>query len=217
MICPSCGARNPEGADWCGQCFARFGTDGSAGSAAGRQPATGVVPDAVPAEATARADGGQRDIRVRQGEVEWRCARCGTWSGLDAAACVTCGGPRHGFASPNEDRDVRPVDPRTLIGASLVLPGSGHLMRGATGSGIARMVLWLLWAGAGIALVRRGATGGGTLLLAGAAVLWVTTAVDVSALAAGRSRQLLGARALGALAFAVTAGLLLATLRTTLG
>jgi hypothetical protein len=107
-----------------------------------------------------------------------------------------------------------------LLAASVVLPGVGHLIAGRPGTGAARLVLWLLWLGPGIAAVL-GAQGAvaalpGLVLLAGAAVLWVTTLIDVQRLAGGDGRELLTSRRLLWLVGAVVVGAVLAVFLVTL-
>jgi hypothetical protein len=87
-----------------------------------------------------------------------------------------------------------------VLTASALLPGAGHLLVGRVGTGVARLLLWVLWLPAGSALVR--AAGGvvvaapGLALLVGAGLLWVATLVDARRLAAGVDREVLAPRAL---------------------
>jgi hypothetical protein len=224
--CAACGARNSASADWCTQCYVRLGPDAtdrptsredrvpSAAAAApieAREPTpTGGPP------AAARA----RDVRDRAGTVEWRCRRCDTWSPLLAPACVTCGSARQGFGETDPERHGREVDPALATGLSVVFPGAGHLVVGRPGTGIARLVLWLLWLLGGVATVR----GAGSLVLAlpglvllvGAVVLWGATLADVRSLVAGDDREVLGARGLlwlvGGVVVALVVGVLAAAL-----
>jgi hypothetical protein len=93
----------------------------------------------------------------------------------------------------------------------------GHLLAGAVGSGLARLLLWVLWAGAGLGSLggaRSSGLASAVILLVGAGVLWVTTVVDVAWLASGTSRQLLGGRRLAVLVGVVTGGLILSAMIT---
>jgi hypothetical protein len=205
VICPACGARNAAKAAWCSQCYAPLG------AAADTEPETGVR------ERDVRDRGvDDRDVRERDGEVEWRCGACGGWTPLHLAACLHCASPRRGFGEAASPVRTFPRDGRVLLAASLVLPGLGHLLIGRTGTGLARIVLAVLWVGGGLSLVRDGGGGGapGLVLLVGALVLWIATAVDARYLATGSRTELLGSRALAVLVAIVTGGLVLATVVT---
>lgn len=166
-------------------------------------------PPPPPAHVRAAArGGGQRDVREREGVVEWRCATCDGWNVLEADRCRTCGTARRGFGEPAAVG--ADLDERRIVGASLVLPGLGHVLAGRAGTGAARALLALLWLLGGLAFVVGNPGAGGLpgwLLLVGAAVLWVMTAVDAQRLVAGDERQLLATRGLAALVVAVTLGL----------
>jgi hypothetical protein len=233
MRCGSCGARNPDTADWCSQCFVALGSAPAAtGDAPGVAPAPTDDPastrDATPHdrspgdpapgpvdEAPGATDDGGRDVRERDGEVEWRCATCDAWSSLHAPRCERCGAPRTGFGV-DQPEALGPEDAEQLVVWTLLLPGLGHVRAGRVGSGVARGVIavgWLL----GAILLAVGAVGAGTAPVAaaplalGAAAIWVASVRDVAALARGESRELLDARGLLWLVAGVT-GLLVVTL-----
>jgi hypothetical protein len=198
VTCASCGARNRADAAWCTQCYAPSGA------------VELERPDVQPV-------GPQRTVREREGAVEWRCSRCGRWSPLPSTACGHCAAPRRGFGERELAR-APAHDPAVLLGASLLLPGIGHLLAGRTGTGAARVVLWLLWLGGGwLLLAGQGPPAPGRVMLGGAGVLWVTTLEDVRRLAAGRGDELLGTRALGGLVAAVTGALLLSAVVSVFG
>jgi hypothetical protein len=227
--CPACGARNSATASWCTQCYAAL--HAGAGSApadaegrgtpvAGTAPARPTVPPTEPPTTSTPVDRGgttvARDVRERDGEVEWRCGRCAAWSPLLVSACTTCGGSRHGFGGPAADRPGREVSPAATTGLSVVLPGAGHLLAGRPGTGGARLVLWALWLLGGLSIVR-GAGGArvampGLVLLVGAAILWAGTLVDVRRLTAGDDRELLAPRPLLWLVGAVIVAVVVAAL-----
>jgi hypothetical protein len=196
--CAACGARNAPGAGWCTQCFAAFGS--TAPDPAPRADGADVPDPASTVEADPGAGRG-REVRVREGDqVEWRCRRCGSWSALEATACTTCGEQRHGFGDRTPVAAASPsASPTAALAASVVLPGLGHLLLGRPGTGLARLLTWLVWLPGGVVTVRA-TTGAGTLpgvvLLAGAAALWVATLLDTRALVAGRGDERLTARAL---------------------
>jgi hypothetical protein len=225
VSCPRCGARNPRDASWCTQCFDRL--DGvriehppAPGATSDRLPSTTDLPTTdLPASTTEAPDPASSarsgDVRVTGELVEWRCRRCDGWNALELAGCVACGAPREGFATQPSTPTAR-AGVQTARIASVVLPGLGHLLQGAVGSGVARMVLFALWLGGGVALIGDAPTGGAVLLL-GASVLWAATLSDVGRVASGE-RELLGARGLGALVAVVTVLLVLgAALRVVAG
>lgn len=185
MICPSCGARNGERAEWCSQCFAVLGGPSPTAPAAAPSPPPGSVTGAEEV-----AD--ERDVRVRDEQVEWRCPVCHTWSPLLEAACRGCGGARAGF-TPTEGGPARA--PRAGATASLVasalLPGLGHLLRGLTGLGLAVLLLWLLWAGGALAS-RTGAVPLTLVLVLAAATLWAASLLDLRRRGTGAAPVLSG-------------------------
>ncbi len=185
MRCPDCGARNTGSAAWCTQCFAslRSAAPSAEAAPAPPPPPPGVTDTAAPAEAAAR------DIRVRGEDVEWRCAACDAWSPLEEPVCTVCAAPRRGFGGDGSPATspTAPADQTTAVVASVLLPGLGHLLRGRVGTGLARMVLWLLWGGGGLAVLL--GSGGGmaaAVLLLAALLVWAVTLVDLQRLAGGR-------------------------------
>jgi hypothetical protein len=241
--CAACGARNSDRATWCTQCYAPLGdaaaptpggppadepleapTSTSLGSQPPGSPPLGSERSAAASSAAepapAAVGGADRDVRDRDGVVEWRCRRCEAWSPLLSATCVTCGGPREGFGEDTPPDAARVPDVSVLLAVSVVLPGGGHLLAGRPGTGVARLALWLLWLGPGLPAVL-GAQGAvaalpGLVLLAGAVVLWATTLVDVQRLAGGDGREVLTSRRLLWLVGAVVAGAVLAVFAATL-
>lgn len=199
MRCPACGARNGEAATWCTQCYADLRTSGATGGEP-VGPVTGV------------SDRGSRDVRTVDGEVEWRCSTCGSWTPLASGRCATCDAPRRGFGEvappPVLGSDMR----GRLLLASLLFPGLGHLVARRVGTGVARLVLAGSWLVGALVVVVGAGGGAGRIpavpLLLGVAVLWVGSARDAVALVDG-GRELLRPRVLSWLTGAVLAGLLL--------
>lgn len=223
MRCPDCGARNAEAAAWCTQCYGSLEepTAASAEVGAGERPHprtpaprpdSGAAPTPPPIPAAARA-AAQRDIRVEGDQVEWRCARCEGWTPLEQPSCVACGSPRVGF-TPEQTAGATTTTPTGSVPlvASALLPGLGHLLVGRPGSGLARILLWLLWAGgAGLTLVSVGVTSTALVLALAAIALWAITLHDLSRLADGQP-QLLTGRMLAWSVVGVTAALVLSGL-----
>jgi hypothetical protein len=146
-----------------------------------------VTPEdpSVPAEGEpdASADAapapGDRDVRVRDGEVEWRCQLCATWTPLLEPACRGCGSARAGFGPAEESAPPKPiVGPMAGLAASAVLPGLGHLLRGVSGLGLAILLLWVLWAG-GAFISRRGMVSITVVLVLAAVTLWAVSLLDL--------------------------------------
>ncbi len=155
-----------------------------------------------------------RDIRTRDGEVEWRCRVCHGWSALIDPACVRCGAPRHGFGSEGSAAPDVPVGPGAVL-ATVVLPGLGHVVTRRAGAGLARIAIFVLWAVGGIVWLLSGgdaARAPAVTLLAGAGLLWGLTLVDIVA-RGGRGDEPIGNRGLLWLVVAVTLGLAVAAAR----
>lgn len=163
-----------------------------------QQPSTGQAGGDRRARPSVAA---QRDIRqLPDGGIEWRCVTCERWNALEVPACVTCGTPRRGFGSEPE-KPSRDLDEDRLVAASILLPGLGHLRAGQVGSGAARAVFAVGWLVGGLLLLLAAARAGRAYLaavplLAGAAVVWVLTVLDVRSLARGVDRERLDGRAL---------------------
>ncbi len=187
------------------------GTSPADAGSGGGVPAAPTAPGAA-GVGSVQPDVQATNVRTRDGEVEWRCAVCSGWCALTAPACTVCGAARHGFGT-----ETGPAPPRqdlplpAVIGVSLVLPGSGHLLIGRTGTGVARLLLALLWLLGGFAMLR-GAGGGAALgpalvLFTGAVVVWIGTALDVRTVLTGRGSEVLTSRVLLWLVVGVTVAL----------
>jgi TM2 domain-containing membrane protein YozV len=232
MRCPDCGARNADAAAWCTQCYRRLEGPTTASAVAPAEVGTGErrpshvatpsgddhaavptppsTPPPIPATARAAAE---RDIRVDGDQVEWRCARCAGWTPLEQPSCAACGSARVGFTPTAAAAATAraPTGSAPLV-ASALLPGLGHLLVGRPGSGVARILLWLLWAGgAGLTLVSVGVTSTALVLALAASALWAITLQDLSRLADGRPQVLTG-RVLAWSVVGVTAALVLSGL-----
>ncbi len=200
MRCPACGARNGERAPWCTQCYAPLGTV--------TEPPVADVPT---------RDTSARDVRTRDGEVEWRCARCDGWNPLGAAVCVACGAPRAGFGAGTQPPPVAVEDRGRLLLASALLPGLGHLLARRTGTGAARVILAVTWLVGAVVIARDtdGALAPVLPLLLGTVVLWLASLRDVTALVDDRP-ELLTPRVLAGLTGGVVV-LLLVTVLSSFG
>ncbi len=226
MRCETCGARNVEGAAWCTQCYTPFAAEAGDAPPSATEALDGPAVDLeLDLPLTERPDVGDADpdqprtatpvevgdVRDIDGVVEWRCSTCASWNALEQPSCAVCGAFRSGFGEPaRTEVDVTDLDPDRLFLATLALPGLGHLLAGWIGTGITRMVLALLWLLGGVWWLVATATGRtpGVILVLGALAVWVTSAVDVRALLAGRDEPF-GVRGLLWLVVGVTGLLML--------
>jgi len=211
MRCPNCAATNPEHARWCGQCFVPLQAESEQiapdETAAGAEPVPEPVPTpiapaspvvSVPAQpagdglSASPAEGVQQlrtpGMRRRGDQVEWECPRCGEYHSLDQLACDVCGAS---FADRYRPAmaEAPPVNWQLALVLSALAPGAGHVAIGRYGSGLARLLLFVVWL-LGAFTVLTGAGSGAALvaapLLLGVAVLWVTGLVDIQRLRDGR-------------------------------
>ena len=198
MRCPACGASNPEGAAWCGQCYRRFDEPEVAQEVAPKEiaphspesdPAQPGTPDDAAAPATAAGEGFRKDGDV----IEWECPQCGNFNAIELQHCDVCGS-----SFLDRFRTEEPEEPRNWNAAlvmTMLLPGAGHLAVGRYGSGWARIVLFAGWLLGTLMLISAGGSQGvvmGTPLLLGALILWVMSMVDVYRLQQGDSEILVG-------------------------
>lgn len=188
MICPACGARNTDGAEWCTQCFVRLDADPAASPT--RAPASRVTRPQPASARTAAVD--HPDVRTTEDGVEWCCATCESWTSIDRFTCSACGlrmgTPALAPASPSDVTD--------LGARAMLVPGGGHLALGQRGTGTAVLVTVALWLVGGVLLAHAAIDSSqlplsGLVLLFGAVGLWVVAARDARVLAGGGRRLLL--------------------------
>lgn len=220
MRCPSCGALNPEGADWCSQCYADLRPEperepepglGSVdrAPAADGDPAGGGPADA--GETETLVTGGGRFRRTGE-ELEWRCAVCGEWNALGSGACTVCGTAFGRTLGQGDEEELKDVDQGTVVLASGLMPGAGHILLGRTAQGATRATIFLFCLIGGYLLLRSAAATGQSLfpafpLLLGAFVMWAGSIYDALAVTS-RQPELLTPRVLVWLVIGVV-GLLL--------
>lgn len=198
MQCPSCGATNPDSAQWCGQCLHRFGQAEPAVAAepAPSAPSSPTAPAPRPAASTSA--GSAEGFRREGDDLQWECPSCGQFNDIDDLNCVVCGTAfTERFRAAQE-----PEPPRNWSAAlamSAVAPGAGHMSVGRYGSGVARLILFLTWM-AGALMLGVGGGSGAMLavvpLLIGAIVVWAGTMVDVQRLSQAQEELLVGRRLL---------------------
>lgn len=189
LRCPSCGAKNPPDAQWCGQCLKRF-------EAPPPPPPLGAVradAPAAPPQAGVKAGVERGNFRSTDEGILWRCTSCDNENRLEEPACTVCGTLfAEAMRPPGPERPQR--DPGTTALISLFFPGAGHAYLGLWPQAIARAVVsvWVLLMALFFAI---GGKGGSTpvALLYGAAAfgLWMVAAHDAFREANGESRQVL--------------------------
>jgi ribosomal protein L40E len=187
--CPSCGASNPAGAGWCGQCHRRFG-----GPDAGERPDAGVQSDAIRPRPA---------IRKRDDALVWTCPACDAENPIDATACARCGSDFAAFF-----REPRPafrsgVPSGTATILTALLPGLGHWVHRARRPAVLRGLLYLWSAGIAILLLARPPTAGraivrgvGIIFALSAAGVWLLSMLETMRLSEGDDRPVVPPRAL---------------------
>jgi hypothetical protein len=225
--CPYCGARNPENAAWCTQCYESL-TAHVATPPVEEPPASPPVPGrAEGAVASSELSDGTAPIVLQAGAgrfrttaegIEWSCRLCESWNPIEVVRCSVCG---HALASEPDQGGLKDLPTGRALGASVLLPGLGHVLLGRGGTGVARMIVAVVWLAGGIALTASAAGSDqsvlpGLVLLLGAAAVWVATLLDVQTLLSGGRRELLDSRRLLWLVVGVIGALVAALLVTTL-
>ena len=149
--CPNCGALNPSGAEWCGQCLTRFQAAAPpppppppAGAPAGATRNPSAPPAARP-QLAGLATGARGPFTVTEDGITWRCTRCDSDNPLAAPVCAVCGTTFADSMRPPKERVER--DPNTVALYSLFFPGAGHWYIDMKGQAIARGVLsvWVVF------------------------------------------------------------------------
>lgn len=195
IACELCGATNPAGSQWCGQCLARFEQPASSSSPAVTPPpaAPSEAPPSPPPPAVEPSPQSGRPKAVVEIEpaargawavtsegIEWTCAHCAAANPLAADSCSVCGAS---FADTiREEAPARsPRDPGKAALFSLVFPGAGHAYIGLWGQAAARGVIstWVVMVAIFSALQR--GSGSGSMVATFSAVafgLWLLGAHD---------------------------------------
>ncbi|HEX2296765.1 MAG TPA: hypothetical protein VHN37_15840 [Actinomycetota bacterium] len=200
--CPSCGAKNPPDAQWCGQCLKVFRAAPPpppaevAGGPERAEPPASPGPPAPPA-----AEGGpavkpgveRGNFRSTEDGILWRCTSCDTENRLEEPSCTVCGTPFAQAMRPAApERPAR--DPGTTAMISLFFPGAGHAYLGLWPQAVARAVV-SLWVVVMALFFAVGGKGGSALMGAvyglAAFALWAATAHDAFREASGETRQVL--------------------------
>jgi ribosomal protein L40E len=209
--CPHCGAGNPAGATWCGQCLRRFDeteprTTAAASAPAGASIVTELRPNRARPVVRAAEDGE---------EPVWTCPACDTENPLSASACARCGSKFVSFFGAARDEKPR-ASRNGALAAAAALPGAGHWIYRQTGPAVARAVIYLWTVAISIMLLGfppRNARGlvrgiGAVFALAGVTV-WLASMLETLRLGEGDPRPLIPPKALTWFAAALSGVLML--------
>ena len=197
VTCLSCGAKNPPGAEWCGQCLKRFEAPPPpppAPAAAPREAPRAATSSGEPAPEQAIKPGVERaGFRSTEEGILWRCSSCDTENPLEAPACTVCGTLfAESIRPPGPERPQR--DPGTTAMISLFFPGGGHAYLGMWAQAVTRALV-SLWAILMTLFFAIGGKTGSTPIAVmygfSAFGLWVTAAHDAFREASGQPRQVL--------------------------
>jgi ribosomal protein L40E len=190
--CPSCGAKNPPDAEWCGQCLKRFQAPPPPPPVTDvRETApVGTQPEAAPA---VKPGVERHGFRSTEEGILWRCSSCETENPLEEPACVVCGTLFAEAIRPPEPERVQ-RDPGTTAMISLFFPGAGHAYLGLWPQAIARGVVsvWVLVMTLFFAIGgKAGSTPVALLYAVAAFALWLTAAHDAFREANGETGQVI--------------------------
>jgi len=196
LRCPSCGASNAAGAQWCGQCLARFG-----GPASPAEPSTPAPPE--PASGRPDLRGVEAHGVHRRGEdLYWTCPVCNGVNEMKHTICPVCATPIAALFGATKRRSLKRTGPMVIV-LSAVLPGAGHGYAGRTADAIARGVLYVWTAAIGVLLLTRtNARGAGVFRAIGgvfvitAAATWLIAMLEAQRLAKGYDEPLVPGRVL---------------------
>jgi ribosomal protein L40E len=196
--CPDCGAANPAGAGWCGQCLRRFG-------AAGPSDAEPMIARAEPSIVTApqRRSAGPL-VQVREGEEPvWTCPACEAVNPLSAATCARCGSEFTSFFPTEPVARPARVSTNAAIGLSAALPGIGHWAFHDAPAAVARGLLYLWSLGIAVMLLARPPAaaralvrGVGACFALSAAAIWLLSMLETLRLAGGNRRPIVPPKSL---------------------
>ncbi|MDQ3955461.1 MAG: zinc ribbon domain-containing protein [Actinomycetota bacterium] len=202
--CPECGGANPPGAEWCGQCFARFHKPEEAASSevdpvissellsdlAAEEAPPAPPPPPSPRPRSTEVKTGDGTFSVTDEGINWTCKKCDTTNEFSSNICIVCGATFAEAIKPPEDPKPQ-KDANTAALVSLFLPGAGHAYLGMWGQAVARAIisLWVV-AVAIFSVAQEAATARimGVLFGIVGVGLWVVAAHDSYREAQGSSR-----------------------------
>jgi ribosomal protein L40E len=175
-ICPNCGARNAEGALWCGQCYTSFTEDTS--EAAPR-------PAVQPGEPQLTIPLQPAKPGVPSG-AKWICPTCDTSNPVELSACAACGTSIFAaYTTPEQ------ADPKQALVRGLLVPGLGHhaARQGLLGAAIGLLVVVTILFG--VMLISTGARGPGWGLVLFGVAVWLVGALDAFRIARDETEDVL--------------------------
>ncbi len=221
--CARCGAGNPAGATWCGQCHARF--EASADEAADRAAdAPGTDTPGHDAPASVGPSWSMPVVDRDGGEVHWTCPLCQTRNPLDAGTCERCGSTLASFFATRAAEPSRRSSVRVAVALSAVLPGLGHWALGKAGAAVARAILFVWTVGLSVLLLARPPAAGRAAVLAvcvvfliAAVAIWVVSMLETMRLAEGDDRPMLPRHAFTWLTAGLSVVLMLGLLGAAMG
>lgn len=198
--CPSCGAKNAPGAEWCGQCLKRFQAPpppppaaAPAEAPATPAPATGSQPAAPATDQPIKPGVERAGFRSTEEGILWRCSSCENENPLESPACSVCGTAfADSMRPPGPERPQR--DPGATAMISLFFPGAGHAYLGMWAQAIARAVVsaWVTLMAVFFAIGGKSGSMPAAILYGLVAFgLWAITAHDAFREASGEPRQTL--------------------------
>ncbi len=171
VICPDCGARNAQGAPWCGQCYRPL-EEGDEPVATAGSFDTGSTDD--PDDPQMRLDLPLPDT-PRIGRESWTCPVCGRVNPLAESICSTCGSTIFDvFREPSPE----PRDPRQALIRGLAAPGLGHVFARQVLLGVSVAALAIIGVVFGAVLMAHGAKLAGLGLLLMGVGVWLAGARD---------------------------------------
>lgn len=196
LRCPECGASNPAGAHWCGQCLRRFDAAGTENGSS--------FPTARRSSVRTRTVGGPV-IHTREGaEPVWACPACDSENPLSSDRCARCGSAFTSFFAPEPGAETGPrASAQVALAASAVLPGAGHWVYREVPAAVARCLLYLWALGMAILLLARPPDSGralvrgvGACFALSAAGIWALSMMEVMRLGGGDRRPIIPPKAL---------------------
>jgi hypothetical protein len=168
VICPDCGARNAQGALWCGQCYRPLGE-------IDESPTAGDQVD------TEHADDAQMQLHLslpdepRVGRGSWTCSVCGRANPLAESVCPTCGATIYDLF---KETTPEPRSPGQALIRGLIVPGFGHVFARQTLLGVSVALLTLVGIVLGVVLMVQGLTLAGLALVLMGVGVWLAGALD---------------------------------------
>lgn len=195
--CPSCGASNAAGAQWCGQCLARFGVPPAPAPAP--PPSS---PSPKPVSPAALQPVPSHGVHRRGDDLFWTCPACDAVNDMAHTTCPVCGTVIAALFGATKTRGPKRTGPM-VVALSAVLPGAGHGYAGRMADAVARGVLFLWTSAIGILLLTRTNARGASVFRAVGAVFvitavgtWLVTMLEAQRLSKGDDDPLVPGKAL---------------------